>query len=116
MCLFKTHKRFKTAAKDITVYKVLTRYDKSPYQLTQYMHGYNHAESKPWKGGTGLLGPGYLHAYITSDAALRCVKMLTVPEVHNVIFKIEEMIIPAGTKYYEGLDDDICAPTLYWPE
>ena len=31
-------------------------------------------------------------------------------------YVVRRMLIPKGTMYYEGADDDICAERLYWPE
>ena len=31
-------------------------------------------------------------------------------------YVVQRMLIPKGSVYYEGMDDDICAECLYWPE
>ena len=116
MCLFKTHNEPKIAQNDIEVWKVLTPIGLSPFQNHQYHPGMNKpacAKTVPVPVEQKYINGGYLHAYISREKA----------EDHTVLLReifedymVQRMLIPKGSIYYEGTNDDICAERLYWPE
>jgi hypothetical protein len=130
MCLRKTHDEPKIAQNDIEVWKVLTPIGLSPYRDYQYHPGMNKpacAKTIPVPAEQQEINGGYLHAYTSQEKAEKCKKIRTYVVVQHIggdtsvsaYFKdgvVQRMIIPKGTIYYEGDDNDICAERLYWPE
>ena len=128
MCLFKIHSEPKISQSDIEVWKILTDEGLSPFQNYPYHHGMNKpAEQKtipvPVEQRYVIEG-GYLHAYINKKRAEAHALLMSGGLVTGCYFNLENaiphvvqrMIIPKGTAYYEGYEEDICAECLYWPE
>ena len=117
MCLLKTHDEPKIAQSDIEVWKVLTTKGLSPFQCYQYYQGMN----KPaWQEEIPLtqeeISGGYLHAYRNKEKAkINLTRLGHMANIEPVDYVAQRMLIPKGTAYYEGDDDDICAECLYWP-
>ena len=127
MCLRKTHDEPRIAQDDIEVWKMLTSEGLSPFQNYPYHPGMN----KPFEQKTmpipveqQTIEDGYLHAYRNKGTAEVVASVLSGSLVTGIYFNMENaiqhvtqrMLIPKGTVYYEGDDDDICAECLYWPE
>lgn len=113
MCLIKTHDEPKIAQDDIEVWKVLTNKGLSPYYEYQYHHGMNKPDSqKMIPVEQQYVDDGYLHAYRNKVKADK----FLLDCMGTPWYIIHRMIIPKGTVYYEGIDGDICAECLYWPE
>ena len=130
MCLRKTHDEPRIAQNDIEVWKVLTDKGLSPYTDYQYRPGMNRpacAKTMPVPVEQQQINGGYLHAYTSRVKAEEC-KMLRMYEIVQNIGGdsfvsayfdegvVQRMLIPKGSMYYEGDDDDICSECLYWPE
>lgn len=119
MCLFKTHDEPKIAQDDIEVWKVLTDKGLSPYLDYPYHPGMN----KPLEHSVipitqeeinEEINGGYLHAYRNKEKAEFHATMFN--RIFGVIgYVVQRMLIPKGTAYYEGNDEDICSEHLYWP-
>ena len=131
MCLIKTHKEPRIAQNDIEVWKVLTPKGLSPFQGYQYHPGMNKpacAKTGPVPAEQQEINGGYLHAFRSKEKAegytqlqsyQKIVKLYGGRPVVQCIFEeyvVRRMLIPKGSVYYEGVDDDICAERLYWPE
>ena len=131
MCLIKTHKEPRIAQNDIEVWKVLTPKGLSPFQGYQYHPGMNKpacAKTGPVPAEQQEINGGYLHAFRSKEKAegytqlqsyQKIVKLYGGRPVVQCIFEeyvVRRMVIPKGSVYYEGMDDDICAERLYWPE
>lgn len=127
MCLFKTHNEPRIAQNDIEVWKVLTPKGLSPYQGYQYHPGMNKpacAKTIPVPVEQPQIDGGYLHAFRDKEKAERYTQAQSF-NTHNGFsvswrcfeeYVVQRMLIPKGSIYYEGNDDDICAERLYWPE
>lgn len=131
MCLFKTHDEPRIAQNDIEVWKVLTPKGLSPFQGYQYHPGMNKpacAKTIPVPVEQQEINGGYLHAFRNREKAEGYTKVQSYQKIVNLygggpavqcIFEeyvVQRMLIPKGSVYYEGNDDDICAERLYWPE
>lgn len=131
MCLFKTHDEPRIAQNDIEVWKVLTPKGLSPFQGYQYHPGMNKpacAKTIPVPVEQPQIDGGYLHAFRNKEKAEGYTKGQSYQKIVNLygggpavqcIFEeyvVQRMLIPKGSVYYEGADDDICAERLYWPE
>ena len=131
MCLIKTHKEPRIARDDIEVWKVLTPKGLSPFQGYQYHPGMNKpacAKTVPVPAEQQEINGGYLHAFRSKEKAEWYTQLQSYQKIVNLyggrpvvqcIFEeyvVQRMLIPKGTVYYEGADDDICAERLYWPE
>lgn len=130
MCLRKTHNEPKIAQNDIEVWKVLTDKGQSPYLDYQYRPGMNRpacAKTMPVPVEQEYITGGYLHAYTSREKAEERKRLRMYEVVHKVggdcflsaYFEegvVQRMLIPKGSLYYEGDDDDICSERLYWPE
>lgn len=122
MCLFKTHDEPRIAQNDIEVWKVLTPKGLSPFQGYQYHPGMNKPavlKVKPVPVTQQEISGGYLHAFRSKEKAEGYTKLQSYKNVQYYIYEehaVQRMIIPKGTIYYEGANDDICAERLYWPE
>ena len=129
MCLIKTHNEPRIAQNDIEVWKVLTPKGLSPFQGYQYHPGMNKpacAKTIPVPVEQPQIGGGYLHAVRNKEKAegkvqsyQKIVNLYGGRPVAQCIFEeyvVQRMLIPKGSVYYEGADDDICAERLYWPE
>lgn len=132
MCLRKTHDEPKIAENDIEVWKVLTSNGLSPYQGYQYHPGMNRpgcAKTVPVPAKQQFINGGYLHAYTSREPAEKHALFSSSQSVVNYLhllgkpgqgyfeeYVVQRMLIPKGSMYYEGYDDDICAECLYWPE
>lgn len=104
MCLYPTHKRVKIAKEDIVCYKVLTSIMKSPYRDFQYERNkmYSIKLLKIDKNNNDLeINEGY-HAYVSYDGAYSSTAIMFLYD--TFIFKA---IIPKGSKYYLGTDNEI---------
>ena len=122
MCLIKTHNEPKIAQDDIEVWKVLTYKGLSPYQDYPYHPGINKPlEQKEIPLEQMLIEDGYLYAYRDKVTAELNAAMLnrifgSFTNLEPIEHVVHRMLIPKGTVYYEGDDNDICAECLYWPE
>jgi len=128
MCLFKTHDEPRIAQNDIEVWKVLTPKGLSPFQGYQYHPGMNKPSCpkvKPVPAEQLTIDGGYLHAFRKREKAEDYIKPMSFRTVNGVAaitwesfeeYVVQRMLIPKGSVYYEGDDDDICAERLYWPE
>ena len=132
MCLFKIHSEPKIAQSDIEVWKILTDEGLSPFQNYPYHPGMNkpfEQKTMPVPAERRTISDGYLHAYRnkaiaeTHASLLSCFTMethaslLSCFSMENAIqYVTQRMLIPKGTAYYEGYEEDICAECLYWPE
>ena len=118
MCLYKTHEEPRIAQDDIEVWKVLTYEGLSPYQNYPYHPGMNKPTLQsvvPVPVEQSQITVGYLHAYRNKEKAeLYATKFNYIFDV--IDYAVQRMLIPKGTAYYEGDDDDICSKCLYWPE
>ena len=122
MCLIKTHDEPKIAQTDIEVWKVLTDEGLSPYLNYPYHPGINKPlEQKEINLEQMMIEDGYLYAYRKKERAELNAAMLNWLLGSSANFEpiehvVHSMLIPKGTAYYEGNDNDICAECLYWPE
>lgn len=132
MCLLKTHDEPRIAQNDIEVWKVLTPKGLSPFQGYQYHPGMNKPavlKIKPVPVGQQEIDSGYLHAFRNKEKAegytmLKSLQQKTANFRRGITkvqicfeeYVVQRMLIPRGTIYYEGANDDICAECLYWPE
>ena len=130
MCLIKTHNEPRIAQNDIEVWKVLTPKGLSPFQGYQYHPGMNKpacAKTIPVPVEQPQIGGGYLHAFRNKEKAEGYTKLQSFKRIATVSgttvswesfeeYVVQRMLIPKGSVYYEGADDDICAERLYWPE
>lgn len=118
----KTHDEPRIAQNDIEVWKVLTPKGLSPFQGYQYHPGMNKPavlKVKPVPVTQQEINGGYLHAFRSKEKAEGYTKLQLYKNVQYYIYEehaVQRMIIPKGTIYYEGANDDICAERLYWPE
>lgn len=123
MCLIINHRNLKIATRDITVYKMLIKDFRgrvcSPFRFAKYEFNKLKEDNIPTdirknKKGDRIVTKGFLHAYRTVDAATRAIEEYTtinkVPDKHSLV--IHKAVSPAGTKYYEGIWQDICAKAL----
>lgn len=131
MCLIKTHNEPRIAQNDIEVWKVLTPKGLSPFQGYQYHPGMNKpacAKTIPVPVEQPQIDGGYLHAFrnrekaegytmvqLYHDVLSQSGRTATVQRIFEE-YVVQRMLIPKGSIYYEGADDDICAERLYWPE
>lgn len=129
MCLFKTHDEPRIAQNDIEVWKVLTPKGLSPFQGYQYHPGMNKpacAKTIPVPVEQQEINGGYLHAFRNREKAEGYTQLqsyqfnlyggrASVQKIYEE-YVVQRMLIPKGSVYYEGNDDDICAERLYWPE
>lgn len=120
MCLCKTHNEPKIAHHDIEVWKILTDKGLSPYLDYQYHPGMNKpacAKTMPVPVEQQHIRGGYLHAYVSHKRAEEYTVLLQkIPPKIFEDYVVQRMLIPKGSIYYEGANDDICAECLYWPE
>ena len=131
MCLTKTHNEPRIAENDIEVWKVLTPKGLSPYQGYPYHPGMNKPAGVkiiPVPAEQQYINGGYLHAFTSQERAgeyaiLRGRQKIVNFHGGGVVawadseeYVVQRMLIPKGSVYYEGADDDICAECLYWPE
>lgn len=129
MCLFKTHDEPRIAQNDIEVWKVLTPKGLSPFHGYQYHPGMNKPSCpkvKPVPAEQLTIDGGYLHAFRKREKAEEYIKPMSFKRTVNGVaaitwesfeeYVVQRMLIPKGSVYYEGDDDDICAERLYWPE
>ena len=120
MCLYKTHDEPRIAQNDIEVWKVLTPQGLSPFQGYQYHPGMNKPSGPkaiPVPVEQHQIDGGYLHAFTSMEKAYGYTQLHWYYD--GEIFEdyvVQKMLIPKGTVYYEGNDNDICAECLYWPE
>lgn len=126
MCLTSYQLTPTVAEKDITVYKVLTAGNLAPYKGMEYHHGLNYPEQDPPEEPVVMSGEqlkwvdidrGYLHAFRTIYHARVLANHMDFrlpadSEKHQVV----KMRIPAGSKYYEGVFDEIASTALAWDE
>lgn len=118
----KAHDEPRIAQNDIEVWKVLTPKGLSPFQGYQYHPGMNKPavlKVKPVPVTQQEINGGYLHAFRSKEKAEGYTKFQLYKNVQYYIYEkyvVQRMIIPKGTIYYEGANDDICAERLYWPE
>ena len=84
----------------------------------RYHSGYNHP-ARPYIGPSKLISEnpfcsicgGWLHAFTNELIADKfCIDNMIWPEN----YKVYKMIIPKGTKYILGDQNDICAKCLKW--
>lgn len=131
MCLIKTHNEPRIAQNDIEVWKVLTPKGLSPFQGYQYHPGMNKPscpKTIPVPHEQPQIDGGYLHAFrnrekaegytmvqLYHDVLSQSGRTATVQRIFEE-YVVQRMLIPKGSIYYEGADDDICAERLYWPE
>ena len=129
MCLIKTHNEPRIAKNDIEVWKVLTPKGLSPFQGYQYHPGMNKpacAKTLPVPREQPQINGGYLHAFRSKEKAEGYTQLqsyqinlyggrASVQKIYEE-YVVQRMLIPKGSVYYEGNDDDICAERLYWPE
>lgn len=116
MCLIKKIPGFDIAEDDIRVYKVLNKHYfldgvyTSPYRGTKYemnrtyssllnevMDVFPYCEFHVEEG---------LHAFVDKESAIECVKRGLVSWI------VCEAIIPKGSRYAKGMDDDIVSDKL----
>jgi hypothetical protein len=131
MCLLKTHDEPRIAQNDIEVWKLLTPKGLSPFQGYQYHPGMNKPavlKVKPVPVTQQEINGGYLHAFRSKEKAEGYTQLQSYQKVVNLYggrasvqkiyeeYVVQRMLIPKGTIYYEGANDDICAERLYWPE
>ena len=122
MCLIKTHNEPRIAKNDIEVWKVLTPKGLSPFQGYQYHPGMNKPscpKAIPVPVEQPQIDGGYLHAFRNREKAEGYTKLQSYKNIQYYIYEeyvVQRMLIPKGSVYYEGMDDDICAECLYWPE
>jgi hypothetical protein len=135
MCLIKTHNEPRIAKNDIEVWKVLTPKGLSPFLGYQYHPGMNKpacAKTIPVPVEQQEINGGYLHAFRSKEKAEGYTELHSYqkvlymygghyrryPAVQYIFeeYVVQRMLIPKGSMYYEGNDDDICAECLYWPE
>lgn len=109
------------AERAITVYKILTMDNESPY-YTDYVYypGLNYPKS-PVPDSHDMaerIGPGYLFAFTSLARAEQKLETIRTPGyfyfAKKVEFKIVEMEVPAGTKYYQDTWGEIGARALEW--
>lgn len=135
MCLIKTHNEIKLAYEDIPVYKVLTEDNFAPYvKFYRYYPGLNTPTSlTPSRNyPEDNVDAGYLHAYTDELVARHTAESMQVMElfrrytvsgaecitekVSRRKFKVVEMVIPKGEKYWAGDSYDVAATALEWRE
>ena len=109
--------------RDFVVFKVLANDNHSPiYGHYEYRYGRNYPTRKQIPADIRLdestihprytIEGGFLHAYVTEQAAYGLVTQLQGTLGNH--YKVVEMVIPKGTVYWAGIEDDVCAPFLDW--
>jgi len=97
------------AKADITVYKILTDDNISPYQRFSYEPNTLYRLRKPLVISTqwskGIISEGF-HAYLDKSETFCRVGF------HNPQFKAVELTIPKGAKYVLGQNDDIVSTSI----
>ena len=119
MCLTidKSHKflwlyKAKKAKRPITVYKVLTSINTSPYVEYKYKSGFNYPEKQSKRFvKTRMITCGFLHAYKSIELAEEDVLFLQIIDSR---VRTVKMTIPKGSLYFIGNDGTICASCLKW--
>lgn len=96
----------KYAKRSVTVYKVLTKGNRSPYRDFLYEKGKTLPQKKLSISQYGSVGAGY-HAYRTKKRAIHCTRFSSYP------CKVVKMRIPAGHYYIKGDNLDIVATSLF---
>jgi hypothetical protein len=119
MCLAKLELIPRTSFLPMKVYKVLLSNDRSPFRYQKYHHGINEPEPQPIQLPEVIISKtiegGYLHAYVTLEAAARSMQEYVKRYSDSYDVKITEMYIPPETEYWIGAADEIAAKKLDWP-
>ena len=135
MCLI-VKEGIKIAEEDIVVYKILSKCSNKEKTMATYGPPYQCGRGFKYKKGvnsddTGFEGifkryddegpytvveSGFLHAFTDLDFALYYLKVNFSSTCLNSIieYHVYEMIIPKGTRYFVGEQNDICAKELRW--
>lgn len=118
MCLYTEQIKPKVAEKDIVVYKVLNHNMLSPYyglsyplnrKITSKLLCYDHE----WSPRTPIFNiEEGLHAYTKRRVAYARQHDLNILTKESVVYSVYKAIIPKGSKYYIGLDNDIASDAL----
>lgn len=98
------------AKEDIIVYKVLDQNNYSPYRAYKYTEGFHYYETgdiipEVGKCSTDIIIKKGLHSYSSYTIA---------STRRNSTDKIVKMIIPKGSKYFIGKNEDIVSDNLIW--
>lgn len=114
MCLYKILNYPKKAVKPVTVYKILTADNRSPYRGYPYLLGMNIAQDDGSQNSYDetKIAAGYLHAYLNRQVAENV--MVDMLKMGSGPLKIAEMYIPEGTMYWLGTASEVAAERLYW--
>ena len=122
MCLVTYMEHPDVADVDLMVYKVLTLDNYSPYKDMKYKYGNNVAEGSGYtrpkffsfdEGGWAYeIEGGYLHAFLEERDALDLIQQLK--KTYGGCFKVVEMYVPKGGKYWIGFNGDVCSDVLLW--
>ena len=110
------------ADKDITVWKVMYKTNKSPYQGAAYVanHYCSMVRLKPvevhFKGidvvlHSATIEEGY-HAFRIREVARKLIRGFSYFFANNN-YKLVKMVIPKGTRYYIGNKGDIVSEVIY---
>ena len=122
MCLVTYMNHPLVADVDLMVYKVLTLDNYSPYKDMKYKYGKNVAEGYGYTypkictldgQATYEIEGGYLHAFLEWKDAIALTYQLK-RTYDKRCFKVVEMYIPKGSKYWLGNYGDVCCDTLLW--
>jgi hypothetical protein len=125
MCLYTLHDRPKIAKKDMKVYKRLHYRDKTDKCMAPFQTGFRYTSFKTYPkvlfeegldGFRTVIGEGY-HAYRTFKYAwkdnLWALGVRTFAISQDVLRNIiVEMIIPEGTRYFNGENGEIVAEQI----
>jgi hypothetical protein len=108
VCLYTKQDKPKTVRKRRTVYKVLDKDNRSPYQGFEYKRGVQLpiVVLDVMETG-GAIRRGY-HAYRTVEEARKSWNFLGDHCTHKLV----EFYLPVGAKYYEGTDGDIVSDRI----
>lgn len=114
MCLTAKSDKKQIAEQPITVYKILDKNLKSPFQSYKYELGKEYTNDSVEDIGEAfehyLIGSGFFHAYDNLNRALKECALMNRNKKYE--FNVYEAEIPKDAFYIKGVREDICSKTL----
>lgn len=108
MCLYTTQKNSKMAEQDIYCYKIVVKTN-LPYEFASYYRGFIYRIGRTYKHtfGQGIHKRKsiYPNLYEIHGGMFHSYRSIPAPTCQPVLV----CIIPKGTKYYEGVNNDYCS-------
>jgi hypothetical protein len=121
MRLYSTNKDPYIAEDDIMCYKILFTDNnelRSPYQFFKFERKIRYDNSdepriSKTEDNKYEISFGYFHAYSNVNTAIsRCLAIDNDMSCNALLPKVFIAIIPKGSKYYKGEDEDICSDSI----